>query len=116
MLKNSTLVLFIMLCAFTLPAVAQNRTSPTHSEGGSKFVKLYPNPATTKINFEIQTQNDKAYEIIVYNFLGKKMDHLKSIVARTELQLDNYYSGVYIYQLRDRSGAVLESGKFNVVK
>ncbi|WP_161596638.1 T9SS type A sorting domain-containing protein [Chitinophaga vietnamensis] len=82
-------------------------------------MKLYPNPATTTIYFEIQPQqhtNDRTYDLIVYNFLGKKMEQLKGISNRTPLNLDNYYSGLYIYQLRDQRGNLIESGKFNVVK
>ena len=29
---------------------------------------------------------------------------------------DNYYRGLYIYQLRDKDGRIIESGKFQVVK
>lgn len=82
-----------------------------------KIVKLYPNPATSRINFEIQQHNnDRLYDLIVYNFLGKKVDQLKNINGRTTVDLGSYYSGVYIFQLRDRDGNLVESGKFNVVK
>lgn len=80
------------------------------------MVKAYPNPATSKIYFEIQRNNDKVYEIIVYNFLGKKVDHIKNLAGRTEVSLENYYSGLYIFQLREKNGTLVESGKFNVVK
>ncbi|WP_157760717.1 T9SS type A sorting domain-containing protein [Chitinophaga caeni] len=110
--------MFLILFTLGLSFQAQSgKAVPSHFEDGvSKVVKLYPNPATTKINFEILHSNDKVYEIIVYNFLGKKMDHLKNVGVRTVLNLDNYYSGIYIYQLIDNKGNVVESGKFNVVK
>ncbi|NML37138.1 T9SS type A sorting domain-containing protein [Chitinophaga sp. G-6-1-13] len=80
-------------------------------------MKLYPNPATNFINFEIQQHNnDRIYDLIVYNFLGKKIDQIKSISSRTTVNLDNYYNGLYIFQLRDQRGNLVESGKFNVVK
>ncbi|WP_158266947.1 T9SS type A sorting domain-containing protein [Chitinophaga niastensis] len=80
-------------------------------------MKLYPNPATTIINFQIQQHNnDQIYDLIVYNFLGKKMEQLKAISDRTTVSLDNYYNGIYIFQLRDQRGNLIESGKFNVVK
>ncbi|UYQ93575.1 T9SS type A sorting domain-containing protein [Chitinophaga horti] len=69
------------------------------------------------MNFQIQGNNEKGYELIVYNFLGKKMDHLKNLNSKNELILDNYYPGIYIFQLRDKvTGGLIESGKFNVVK
>ncbi|WP_177192083.1 T9SS type A sorting domain-containing protein [Chitinophaga arvensicola] len=80
-------------------------------------MKLYPNPATTIITFEVQQHNnDRLYDLIVYNFLGKKIDQLKGISSRTTVSLDNYYNGLYIFQLRDQRGNLVESGKFNVVK
>ncbi|QJB35367.1 T9SS type A sorting domain-containing protein [Chitinophaga oryzae] len=80
-------------------------------------MKLYPNPATNFINFEIQQHNnDRIYDLIVYNFLGKKIDQIKGISSRTTVHLDNYYNGLYIFQLRDQRGNLVESGKFNVVK
>ena len=120
MYKTVTLILFTFFCALSLPAWSQSKsTNPStfpEGENTSKVVKAYPNPATTKIYFEIQRNNDKVYEIIVYNFLGKKVDHLKNLANRTSLPLDNYYSGLYIFQLREKDGTLVESGKFNVVK
>lgn len=116
-MKNSTLILFLMLCTMTIPAWSQGtKPAPEGTESVSKVVKAYPNPASTKIFFEIQRNNDKVYEIIVYNFLGKKVDHIKNLGFRTQVNLDNYYSGLYIFQLREKDGTVVESGKFNVVK
>lgn len=116
MLKNSTLFLLFLLCTLSLPAWSQSKPTSTEQESVAKVVKAYPNPATTKIYFEIQRNNDKVYEIIVYNFLGKKIEHFKNISVRTEVNLENYYSGLYIFQLREMNGTLVESGKFNVVK
>jgi hypothetical protein len=81
-----------------------------------KVLKVYPNPATSQINFEIQGNNEGTFEIIVYNFLGKRLEDIKNISNRTSLNLGNYYSGIYIYQLRDQKGNLIESGKFNVIR
>ena len=40
----------------------------------------------------------------------------KNINASTTLDLTPFNRGVYIYQLKDRSGKVVESGKFQVSK
>jgi hypothetical protein len=118
MWKTSTLFFICSFCLCCLASTAQSaKTFPAAgTEGGNKIVKLYPNPATSVINFEIQHNNDKIYDLIVYNFLGKKVDQLKNINGRTPVDLGTYYSGVYIFQLRDRDGNLVESGKFNVVK
>ncbi|HVI46622.1 MAG TPA: T9SS type A sorting domain-containing protein [Chitinophaga sp.] len=117
MWKTSTLILIAVLSLFSLTGMAQNDKTLPSTDGGSKVVKRYPNPATNIIYFEIQQHNnDRVYDLIVYNFLGKKIDELKAIGNRTSLSLDNYYNGLYIFQLRDQRGNLIESGKFNVVK
>lgn len=117
MWKTSTLILIMVFSLFTGIGKAQSDKSQPTTEGGSKIVKLYPNPATTVITFEVQQHNnDRLYDLIVYNFLGKKIDQLKGISSKTTVSLDNYYNGLYIFQLRDQRGNLVESGKFNVVK
>ncbi len=117
MWKTSTLILIMVFSLFTSIGKAQSDKSQPNTEGGSKIVKLYPNPATTVITFEVQQHNnDRLYDLIVYNFLGKKIDQLKGISSKTTVSLDNYYNGLYIFQLRDQRGNLVESGKFNVVK
>ncbi|MEZ2442148.1 hypothetical protein QFZ51_001590 [Chitinophaga sp. W3I9] len=117
MWKTSTLILIMVFSLFTSIGKAQSEKSQPATEGGSKIVKLYPNPATTVITFEVQQHNnDRLYDLIVYNFLGKKIDQLKGISSKTTVSLDNYYNGLYIFQLRDQRGNLVESGKFNVVK
>lgn len=83
---------------------------------GSPIVRFYPNPATTFVNFDMQGNYDKGYSIQVFNFLGRKMFEATNINQSTRLNLTDFNRGVYIYQLRDRSGKVVESGKFQVSK
>ena len=117
MWKTSTLLLIMVFSLTSFIGQAQSEKSQPATDGGSKIVKLYPNPATTVINFEIQQHNnDQLYDLIVYNFLGKKIEQLKGISNRTSLSLSNYYNGLYIFQLRDQRGNLVESGKFNVIK
>lgn len=115
MIKTYTLFLLMAFCTLSFGAKAQY--APSNDGGTVKIFKPpYPNPATSRITFELQKNNDKHYALIVYNFLGKKMEEIKDISYRTELNLDNYYTGIYIYQLRDQTGNIAESGKFNVIK
>ncbi|RFS24617.1 T9SS C-terminal target domain-containing protein [Chitinophaga silvatica] len=117
MWKTSTLLLIMVFSLTSFIGKAQSDKTQPNTDGGSKIVKLYPNPATTIINFEIQQHNnDRLYDLIVYNFLGKKIEQLKGISNRTTVSLDNYYNGLYIFQLRDQRGNLIESGKFNVIK
>ncbi|MDQ3847062.1 MAG: T9SS type A sorting domain-containing protein, partial [Bacteroidota bacterium] len=59
---------------------------------------------------------DKGYSIQVYNMLGKLVYEAKNITQRTTINLSDFTRGLYIYQLRDQSSRILETGKFQVSK
>ncbi len=44
------------------------------------------------------------------------MAELKPTEQKITVALTDYYRGVYIFQLRDVQGNIVESGKFQVVK
>jgi hypothetical protein len=48
--------------------------------------------------------------------MGKKITEIATINQRTNFSLDNFFRGVYVFQLRDKSGKILDSGRFQVVK
>lgn len=104
---------FTLLSAFS--ALGQERTPSYLNAGNStRIVKFYPNPATSYINFEFQRSYDKNLNFQIINFLGKKIYEVNNIAPRTFIDLSNFYRGVYIFQLRDAGGKVIESGKFQV--
>ncbi|MDP3394964.1 T9SS type A sorting domain-containing protein [Sediminibacterium sp.] len=81
----------------------------------NKIQRFYPNPATQYIHFQMDPSVDKSYTLEVFNFMGRKMSSQR--VNATKLTIyfdDNYFRGLYIYQLKDRSGRIIESGKFQV--
>ncbi len=83
----------------------------------ARITHFYPNPATSYINFSFDNIIDKNYTLEVYNFIGRKMKQLRIVEPKFTLSLDdNYYRGLYIFQLRDKDGRIIESGKFQVVK
>ena len=87
------------------------------SETQSKVSRFYPNPATTVINFEFDKSVDKTYSLLICNFLGKRMTEIRVTNAKLVINLDDqYYRGLYIYQLRDQHNRIVESGKFQVIK
>jgi hypothetical protein len=55
--------------------------------------------------------------IAIYSFYGKKMSEQRLSSNKVSFTLDdNYTRGLYIFQLRDQSGRLIESGKFQVNK
>ena len=99
----------------TLSSQAQSREGAAGAP--ANIVRLYPNPATTVINFDFQKASDKGYSLQIYSFMGgRKMVELPSLSERTSINLSDFARGVYIYQLRDKTGRVVESGKFQVSK
>jgi hypothetical protein len=108
--------IFIFTVLFSLGSFAQGKIVAGASESPVKFIRFYPNPAVSVINFEFQKSFDKYFTFQVFNFIGKKVVDLKSVTQKINIPLTDFYRGVYIYQLRDRSGKIIDSGKFQVVK
>jgi len=105
-----------------LISVLQSYTpaSPFFGEASvqAKTIKCYPNPAISFINFEFR--NDfvsKDYSLSVYSFTGKKVYEINITSAKATLTFTSeFYRGIYVYQLRDKGGKIVETGKFQVVK
>lgn len=107
---------FILVLTLSLVATAQPRIDAGKPEVQVKVVKFYPNPAISYINFEFNREVEKGYMLQVYNFPGKKMVEVAVSSSKTTVSLNDFYRGIYIFQLRDQSGKLVQSGKFQVVK
>jgi len=101
---------FVLL--MSVQSNAQSRTNP--GDGTERLVKMYPNPATTVITFDLQKDADKGFSIQVYSLIGKKMFETGNTNGKVSVNLQDYNRGVYIYHLLDRNGKLVESGKFQV--
>jgi len=95
-------------------STAQDSRSPILNNG--KKVSFYPNPATSYITFSIQKDFQKGITITVFNFLGKKISETQTVTENTVVSLNDFNRGTYIYHIVDRSGKVIETGKFQVSK
>jgi hypothetical protein len=113
-LKRIFYILFF-IAGLHFSSTAQVKSAFT-SESEVKAVKFYPNPAVSFINFEFQKAYDKSYSLLIFNFIGKKVTDLKPTEEKITVSLTDFYRGVYIFQLRDGKGNIIESGKFQVVK
>jgi len=105
----------LFLIGFCFTSFAQNKPGTDAIATQVKYIKFYPNPAISTINFDFQKGYDKFLSLEIYNFMGKKVYDVKNIPARLNVNLQGFYRGIYIYQLRDKNGSILESGKFQVI-
>lgn len=112
---NKILLLISIILLTTVNSKGQSSREPSPDQM-QRILKVYPNPATTFTKFEFQKNFDKGYTLQVINFIGKQVFEAKNISSSTTLDLSTYNRGVYIYQLKDQSGKIVESGKFQVSK
>lgn len=113
-LKRILPILAFLLFSVLL-STAQDSRGPISN--ASKKISFYPNPATSYITFDIpQKSFQKGLTITVFNFLGKKISEKQTVSEKTVVSLTDFSRGTYIYHLVDRSGKVIDTGKFQVSK
>lgn len=116
-MKQFFTILSCILLIATAATAQTNRPSVDNPETVIKQVRFFPNPASSFINFEFKDNSNLSnYSLKVFNFIGKKVLENNNLSARTVVNLNDFFRGVYIFQLTDRTGKVVESGKFQVVK
>ena len=110
--------LLLLMVVFSAAGVkAQSRLAAFPDNGTSATMRFYPNPASSYITFEdILKKYDKNYSIQVFNFLGKKVYEFNLGDPKNIVNVSDFFRGIYIFQLRDPTGKIVESGKFQVTK
>ena len=48
--------------------------------------------------------------------MGRKIYETGTSLQHVVIPLNGFFRGVYIYQVRDKNGKILDSGKFQVIK
>ena len=110
-------IFYIILFIAGLQFQSNAQVKPTRLiDNTVKTVKFYPNPAISFINFEFDDTYDNSYNLLIFNFLGKKVDEFKVTDKKITVSVNDYFRGIYIFQLRDKQGNIIESGKFQVIK
>jgi hypothetical protein len=111
---------FLLISVFFLTAgqcaKAQQDAVRNTMQPQVRIVRFYPNPATSFINFEFKKPSNDQYRFRVFNFLGKKVMELPKINGNSRVDLADFTRGIYIFQVMDQHGKVIESGKFQVEK
>ncbi|HEY2728115.1 MAG TPA: T9SS type A sorting domain-containing protein [Parafilimonas sp.] len=113
--KTLLVTVIVFYSAFIHPNLANA------ANGGAiqtKTIKCYPNPAVSFVNFEFPADYiSKNYTLQVYSFTGRKMYEADVTSLKATLTFTNdFYRGIYIYQLQDKTGKIIETGKFQVTR
>jgi hypothetical protein len=82
----------------------------------SRILRIYPNPASEAIHFENRQIPQQTLQLRIYNFLGRKMVEVRRVTNPTRVDLTGFGRGLYLYQVVDSRGQIVESGKFQVEK
>ncbi len=101
------------LCG-TLPENAVYDFSSQHNS----YVKIFPNPASQHLNFEIKLpDNINQYEFVIMNSNSQELTREKIEISGNKYSLDvqNYSSGTYYYYLSSNY-KVFQTGKFILTK
>jgi hypothetical protein len=78
--------------------------------------RFYPNPCVSYITFELAKEENKTYNLEIYSFLGRKVKDIQDISDKATIQLSDLPRGIYIFQLKDETGRVTDSDRFQVNK
>ncbi len=99
-----------------------NTTWPSNAQcGGLGIVelekiscKIYPNPTSKYLNFNISNSSNAEISINVFNVLGIEIKNLKTTKNSNVFSLDvsNFKTGIYFYQILSKDENVIHSGKF----
>jgi hypothetical protein len=113
-LKRILLIASILLAT----TVSQAQTKQVLTAGVQvPIVRFYPNPATSVISFDFQKDYRQGYSIQIFNaIMGRKMYEQANVPERMSVNLTDFSRGIYIYQLRDKNGRLVNTGKFQVAK
>ena len=114
MRKFLTILSVILLIA--TQSLTQSTRPVTNTGNEDPIIKIYPNPATSYITFDLQKGFEKGLTIQIYSFLGKKMYESPGLTLKQSIDLSDFNRGIYMYHLVDATGKVVKSGKFQVSK
>jgi len=73
---------------------------------------VYPNPCTSQITFRYNQGN--AQNVFAYDITGRLLGHAEIENGTGILNTSDYSAGMYFYHITDKSGNVIDVGKFIV--
>jgi len=86
-------------------------TSISEQSNENSF-NIYPNPASSKINFDMN--NEENVYVDIYETTGKKVESRFLVNKNNSFDLSNYSEGIYFFNVREINGSIIQKGKFIV--
>ncbi|MBI4930557.1 MAG: T9SS type A sorting domain-containing protein [Bacteroidetes bacterium] len=89
----------------------------TEINQSSSFVKVFPNPSSHQINFQITPpSNYQEYELTIFNSAFQTVKTTVITGATTQINIDSELlsAGVYFYSLQNKN-KVFQTGKINII-
>jgi len=101
----STLILTIGISVFI--SNAENNSTVSSSVNETQIeVSMYPNPASSELNIDINNIQDSNFEVIIFSYLGNIVykETIKNADETTNLTIDikNFRQGIYILQIKTK--------------
>jgi len=79
-------------------------------------VAFFPNPAITFITFEFRETLRRGTQIQMFSFLGRQVKTVQATAQKTTVNISDLTRGIYVFQVRDPEGRIIESNKFQVAQ
>ncbi len=99
---------------FWIKADVEVSISNSNHQKPRALVSVYPNPASEHILFRLQNTNGKYVEI--YDVKGKLVKTVTVLTRNQKVNIKSLTSGIYFYQLVDKSRKMIDRGRFSVSK
>jgi uncharacterized repeat protein (TIGR03803 family) len=94
-----------------LTLVKDTLTSVNELDVESEKVKVWPNPANTELNVEVQLQTGASDGICLYNMMGEKVICEELTNKLTSFAIDKFAAGIYLYRITDNEGNLIKTDK-----
>lgn len=99
---------------FWIKADVQTSIKSVNQQKTKSLVSVYPNPASEHLQFSFDNANGNYIEM--YDLKGKLVKTVTALTKSQTVNVKPFTSGIYFYQLMDKSGAMVERGRFSVTK
>lgn len=78
----------------------------------TKFIEVYPNPATEKLTFKVEIAEVDVLTANIYSVLGSEIATWKLNAGQKTFDVSTFTPGIYIINLMNENGSLVETLKF----